>query len=56
MMLGQKLNTHRLFKRLAKALIRLPYAQADLRHIPHCWKPHVVAHLSNHMPLRLGVK
>ena len=47
------LNTHRIFKRLAKALIRLrvycAYAQADLRlcwlHIPYCWKSHARAQL-----------
>ena len=51
MKFGQKLNTHKIFKRIAKALIRLHvqlYAQADLRlcwtHILHCWKSHVAAH------------
>ena len=49
MMLSQYHNTHRKFKRLAKALIRLRvYAQSDLSlrwsHISHCWKSHVAAH------------
>ena len=49
-MFGQKLNTHKIFKRLAKALIRLRvYAQADVRlcwsHIPLCWKSHVAAQI-----------
>ena len=45
MTLNQWLNSHRIFKRQAKALIRL----ADLRlcwlHIPYCWKIHALAHL-----------
>ena len=49
MMFGQELNSHRIFKVLAKALIRLTYVQADLRicwsHIPHCWKSHVAANI-----------
>ena len=48
-----------MFKRLAKALIRLRVAQAGLSicwsHIPHCWKSHVAAHMYlkyfRHLPL-----
>ena len=50
-MFSQELNTHRLFKGLAKALTRLrAYAQAGLSlcssHIPHCWKSHVAAQIT----------
>ena len=45
---SQKLNTHRIFKRLAKALIRLRicagWSEALLVARPHCWKSHVAAH------------
>ena len=41
--------SHKIFKRLAHALIRLRYAQAGLSlcwsYMPHCWKSHVVAHI-----------
>ena len=53
MLFSQLLNSHKIFKRLAKALIRLrvcAYAQAGLNfcwsQIPHCWKSHVAAYLS----------
>ena len=54
MKLGQQLNTHRILKWQANALIRLRvctgwYAQAGLRlclsHIPHWLKSHVAAHI-----------
>ena len=43
------LNTHRIFKRLAKVLIRLRVCAGYLRlywsHIPHWWKSHVTTQL-----------
>ena len=56
MMFGQLLNTHRIFKRLVKALIRQCDAQAGLSlcwsHIPCCWKIHVTAHFQLKAPLK----
>ena len=50
MMFSQKLKSHRILKRLAKALIRLRDAQAGLSlcwsHIPHYWKAYALAQLS----------
>ena len=41
MVFGQKLNSRKLVKRLAKALIRLRVCWS---HIPHSWKSHITAH------------
>ena len=57
MVFGQYLNTHRIFKRLAQALIRLRIcaglSEPLLSHIPHCRKFHVAARVIAflHFPL-----
>ena len=48
-MFSQKLNTNRIYERLAKAWSGCAYAQAGLSlfwsHLPHCWKSQVAAHI-----------
>ena len=43
---GSPVNNHRIFKRLAKALIRLHVCAgwSEPLLVTHCWKSHVTAH------------